>query len=279
MANDVTYAPGDVQQYKQDTINPPGLSTANSLFNLFTAAAAPQQQAIYNKLGADQTQIGLLGANQATQAGYLNQQLQNQLAGLGLQSQEQGIQQGALNRQKELVPQQQALTAQGYDITNQGYDAQRAEAQRQAQLSQQNLTGQAAAQGANNTVGFGRGLANISDSLNYSLGNLARSQQQTGLQQAGTNLGNKEQLAALQDAQKHLDILQQTTGLSKADIENRTQQALNQLGLSTALSTMDIYKAMADAQAGLYNPISQVLSFVTQLSGLNPIATGGYTNG
>lgn len=287
-------------------------NNAQGLFNLFSLADQPNNQSTLNQIANYQRQLDLNAAGYQTQTGYINQSAQNQLAANALTGQSQGIQQGALQRQSQLLPQQYDITKQQLGIAGQqlGLQGQGLDIQQQSQAiqgqglqqqladlyygntrAQQNLIAQKAAAGGGNTAGQTLGLQDLAQQLASSVSGVGRAQaqlglqgqqlglsrQQLGLQQQGLGLQGRsaelnynEQMAQNKDAQNQLDIMQQKTGLDKKEIENRTQQALDQAGLSANLNKYDIFNAMADAMKGLYNPVQQTFGAIYQMTGLNP---------
>lgn len=61
-------------------------------------------------------------------------------------------------------------------------------------------------------------------------------------------------------------------GLDEEELGVRLDRALQQMGLDTALQTQDILQAINDAEAGRFNPVTQLLGQVYALSGIRPVA-------
>lgn len=223
-----------------------------------------------------------------------------------LQQQQYGIsgeQLGLQGKGLDINERQLGLQGRGLDVQDQAIQQQVRDLLYGNDRAKQNLVSSQAARGASNTPGTALGQQDLAAQLQSSLSGIDRAKQGQGLareglglskeqlglsrdqlalqqrglgiQQQQSDLSYNEQLAQNKDAQKSLDIMKERTGLDEKEINNRTQQALDQLGLSTSLSTLDVYKAMQDTRMGLYNPVSQVFSYLYQLSGLNPFMSAG----
>lgn len=294
--------PTPVQQQQQ----PNGYQNLTNFFQTMLPTAMPGIAAADASINNSIGQVGQLAAYGDMQSGLINQQLQTQLSRLGIQQQGQGLDQDILNRQLGLLPKQDALQQQLYGMNNQAINenisntkathglnladivAQRNDLFRSYENTKQNLTGQAAAQGAINTSGYNRQQGDLATQLQNSLEGLARSgqredigynsdinslnrslqQQDINKQQYGLNYA--EQQAQLADKQKNLDLVAKSNNLDKDELENRTQQALAQLGLSQAVSTSQIYESIINAQKGKFDALTPILGYLYQYIGVRP---------
>jgi hypothetical protein len=244
------------------------------IWNLLQSALAGGQAQSNAQIGGLNAQLGAILANQGTQSGLINQQQGIDLGRVGLRGDQLGIQQGALNRQTALAPQMEALAQQLFGVSHADIGAARTQA---GQLNQQQLRGEessATARGANVTAGHRQNIGDINTQLQNTLGGIGRQEQRLGVSEKEHALSYKEQQAQLADQQKNLDILSKSLGYDKQEIENRTKSALNQLGLSTTLSTNDIYNAIIQAQQGQFSPVSQILPIIYNMTGLAPAGGG-----
>lgn len=261
------------QQYQGGLLQQQG---QNQLANLGLS-----QEALQNQQGILQRQQGLLPQQNA---------LQEQLYGLA----KEGLQ---ANRQQ--LGQLNSLNQQ--DLASQYAEVGRNHSNSLADLANQrrNFTGQLAAQGAMVSPGAQQGYdtlnrqgATLQEQLASAFGGLSRQgqrsdigyqgqlgdigraerQQDINRSQYGLNYG--EQQAQLADQKKNLDLVAKQHGLSKEEIENRTNQALAQLGLTNVLSAGQIYSSLINAQQGKFDAITPILGAIYQYIGLRPVASG-----
>lgn len=289
---------------------PAGYNELTGLFQSLLPGAMPGIISADNKIGNYNSLLGQLFAHQDTQGGLLQQQQSNQLRNVDLQGEGLGLQREILARQRGLMPQQNALQEQLYALNQSAINANRGELNQMFGLGQQDisrargeaaqqygnarqdLSGSLAARGAGITPGATTGFNRLSDQLasqlagldsqsqknqvgyNARLGDIGRAEQQQGInrQQYGLNYG--EQLKQLEDQEKNLNLLAKSHGISREEIENRTQQALAQLGLSTTLSAGQIYESIINAQNGKFDSLTPILGAIYQYIGLRPVANG-----
>lgn len=301
---------------------PQGYQELLGLFNSLLPMAGPGIASSNAQIGNFQNTLGNLFAGQEHQGNLLNQQMQNQLAGVNLSGEGLDLQRAILARQQGLAPQQNALQNQLYGLNQEAINANRGELGQLNALSnkelglgyqdlaasrsslmdnyqnqKQNLSGQLASQGAVVSPGASRGYQNLENQLSSSLGSIDRQSQQLGItgerQGIGyqSSLGNVdrasrqqeinkkqydlnygEEQARLADQSKNLDLVAKQHGLSREDIQNRTDQALAQLGLSTMLTSGDIYTSIINAQNGKFDAITPILGAIYQYIGLRPMA-------
>lgn len=253
---------------------PAGYSNLSSLWNTLLGSTAPAIGNINAQVGNLYGQLGQVSANQGYQSGLLNQSLQNQLAGQGLQQDQLNIQRGVLDRQNNLAPQQNQLQQQLFGNMFSSLDQQQATSQYGYDRSRENLAGSAAARGANNTQGYTNNQNDLTRQLQDQLSSLDLSRSNIGIQQQQYGLNYNEQLAQRQDEAKNLDILSRKMGLDKSEIENRTNQALGQLGLSSTLTSGEIYNSILNAQNGIYDRLAPILGTIYQYTGIRPVSNG-----
>lgn len=203
-------------------------------------------------------QIGMLQGNQQTQAGYINQDQGFGTARIGLNREGLGVQQGALNRATALLPQQHALTLQGLQD-------QLAQAKYGAGMQRRSLGAQATVQGATVSTGARQGFKDIMKQLGFSKKDIRRATR-------SENLGFGERQASLADQQKQLNLASRGLDMDAQELQSRTQRALEQLGLSTAISVNDIMRAINDVNAGRFNVLQQYLGPIYQAGGPRPVA-------
>lgn len=247
-------APSKVSAQQSD----PLLGQLNQLWQLGQAAGAPQNAAIDANLAQQLQRLGLLNANQSTQSGLINQGAALSQQRLGLNGQQLGIQQGANARQAPLIEAQHSLATQGLD-QQLAQNALGARQQRDA------LSSQGTVQGAMQSVGSRQGFSDIATQLGFNNATVDRSRW-------GENLSYGESKAQLADQKKGLDLAAKGLGIDAEELKNRTSQALQQLGLGTALGTSDIVSAMNDLNAGRFNPIQNILPYIYQMVGVRPTA-------
>lgn len=239
------------------------------IWNLIQSAAGPAVAGSQLTQTNLNDQLGAVLANQTNQSGLINQAGQLDLAKLGIQGEQLGIQRGQLGRAQQRSPLEEALAQRGFGVSQADIDASRQQAQFNAGEQQRGLTSASVARGANVTQGYRDDQSAINKQLGFTMGGLGRQEQRLGIQKEQHALGYGEEQAQLKDASKNLDLVAKGMGIDKQQIENRTQNALNQLGLSTVLSTGDIYGAIIQAQAGQFSPITQLLPMIYGLSGVS----------
>lgn len=241
-------------------------------YNSYLPTILPQiQQGVgqYNKLADSipgiQAQVGT-GIQQYQQGAALQQQQ------LGLQGEQLGIQGGALARQQTLDPAMYALQTQGY--ANQGQTIQRnlAGARQNHAFNENDIEAAGVAGGSLFTGGQRQRVGQEKLNFDQQIGSLRDQQKQLAINKQGSALGFQEQMAQLKDSQANLGILQKQLGLSGQEITNRTQQAIQQLGLQGMVSVDQIHQAMVDATNGIITPFSSILSQIYQQSGIRPLA-------
>lgn len=284
----------------------PGIANAN-------AQIGNQQGMLGQLLANQQYQGGLFreqGQNQLANLGLSQEGLQNQRDILSrqqgllpqqnsLQEQLYGINKQALQANRGQLGQLNTLNQQ--DLSSAYDDVTRQFSNAKADLADQrfNFTGGQAARGAMTTPGTARGFnslarqdQSLSDQLKSTFGNLERQGKRSDIgyqgalgdigraeQQQDVNrnqylLNYQEQQKQLEDQGKALDLVSKQHNLSKDEIENRTNQALAQLGLSTVLSSGQIYQSILNAQQGKFDSLTPILGAIYQYIGLRPVANG-----
>lgn len=246
----------------------PPTGPLGALWSLIQGVSSPALASARTQVGNYNTQLGALLANQQNQSGLINQQQGIDFARLGIQGDQLEIQQGALNRALGLAPQNEALTQKQFGLNKEDIAASADQARFNAMRQQQGLTSAATARGANVTQGYREDQGAINTQLGFTLGGIGRQGQRLDVSKQQHALDYGEQQAQLRDQQKNLGLVAKGLGLSHQEVETRTQNALNQLGLSTAISTGDIYNAIIQAQTGAFSPITQLLPMISQLSGI-----------
>lgn len=251
-----------------NTQQPAGLNDLQGLWNALLPMAGPALAGADAQIGNSSNMLGQLLAGQQYQGGLLQQQGNNALASLGIGQEGLQLQRDILGRQQGLLPQQNALQQQLYGLNSQAIGANRSQLEQLYNLGRddlarqhgdvmfnnrnqvQNFRGQTAAQGAMVTPGAQRGYETLAHQLQSSLGDLAsqgkrqdinyqgqlgdinRAGEQQNINKQQYGLNYEEQLAQQKDQAKNLDLLAKQHGLSKEEIQNRTDQALAQLGLN-----------------------------------------------
>lgn len=234
----------------------PMLSQLSQYWNLGRLANLPQETAINNNINSYLQQLGLIGANQKMQTGYINEDNSLGNARIGLNREQLGIQRGALERQGILDPRLHQLNLE--ELAQQGeQNIFQAEGQRR------DLTSQAVQAGALQSVGARQGFSDIDKQLQFGQRNVLRGTQRE-------NLSFEERQAQRADDRKQLDLAAKGLDLDARELSNRTSRALQELGLSSALNTQDVIRAINDLNAGRYNPIQALLGTIYQASGVRP---------
>jgi len=225
----------------QNFVNP---SLQGFLNTYQQGVANPILQNIYGQI----SDLGNQDIQQQMQAQLQGQNLQQEsgfsLANLGLDVNQLGVQQGTLTRQEALLPQQYGLQTQGFDLSQQA-------AQYGAMQNMRNLNSSATASGAFTAAGTNASRGDINEQLQNTLANL-------GLQRQGAALNFEESKAQQQDAQKQLDIQSKRLGISGDEIKSRLDNALQQLGISSQISSEQILAEQGKVAQGIpsaYEPL------------------------
>lgn len=178
-------------------------------------------------------------------------QSQNQVSNLqnrlGLSGAMAGIQRGQLNQDAGMDRQRLGLQRALLGDQKKALGRTEEDINYNADRQIENFMGGQAARGASQTQGTRRGVGDFERQRWRGIENLNLDRNQ--LARAATNLGLDEQ-----------------------ELGTRLDRALEQLGLSQALEAQDILQAITDVEAGRFNPISQLLGAVYQLSGVRPVA-------
>lgn len=247
------------------SIAKPGSATSqagNALSGLFGLSTLPSQgQSMAAQISAG-GQLGLNEAEYQAQSGYIGQNLGNQLAQSGISGQQLGLQQQGVQSELGFAGQQYGLGQQSRAIQGQGLAAQLSNSQYQQNRANQNALGSAAASGSTNTVGTQRSLQDIAQQYGYEQGGIGRSQRQLGISGQQAAVSYQQQTDSLRRSAQSLSLSAKSLGLSEQQMHNQATQALQQLGLSTAISAQDIFQGVADAQQGLYTPLQPIIDQV-----------------
>lgn len=240
----------------------PVSTQGNALAGLLGLATGPgQTQSMAAQIGA-QGQLGLNAAENQAETGYINTNLQNQLAQSGISGQQLGIQQTGVGQELGFAGEQYGLGQQSRAITGQGLAAQLGYSQYQQSRANQNALGSAAASGATNTVGTQRSLQDIAQQYAYEQGGIKRSQQQLGISGQQAAVSYQQQTDSLRRQAQSLALSAKSLGLSEQQMQNQATQALQQLGLSDVISAQDIWNGVAQAQQGLFTPLQPIIDQV-----------------
>lgn len=236
------------------------LNQLQSVWNLGQIANLPADTAINNNISSYMQQLGLIGANQQMETGNINQDQALGSARLGLNRSDLNLQQAALGRQDTLDPRLHQLSLE--ELQQQGQQNQFGADQQNRQLTSQGVT-----QGALQSVGARQGFSDIAQQLQFGQRDVLRGTQRE-------NLGFEERQAQRADQHKSLENAAKGLDLDAQELQNRTSRALQQLGLSSALSVQDVTRAINDLNAGRYNPLQAILGTIYQASGVRPVAGG-----
>lgn len=254
----------------------PGNAPLNNLQSLFGGLVNQQDPSAQLQISNLLNQQGIQGMSTQLQSTDLAQQLQNSLAGFGLQQQGLGVQQGALAREQSFLPQLESLSGQQFGLQGQSLSDQLAALQRYYPQQVQAFQGSQAAKGATNTQGTSQGLGNMAFDYQQQLAANTRGKQGLSIQQKQADIGFQEQAGSLSDRSKNLGIAAKQLGLSETQAKQSIDNALQQLGLSSKLSSDDITNAIAQIQAGQFSNLSPIL---TQMFGLMGVGQGGMNVG
>lgn len=245
--------------------------------------------------------------SQLSNQGYQNQ-LSDLMANMGFTKQYKQLsdqqQQNALGD----ITQNRQYTAQENDLQNQSLAANRATTDRNEPIIEKQMKGSEAASGSAASAGYGERFGQLRASYQDQLDSYERqkqqqdltfSQQNTGfnnqtrdvnlggqitkLQQAQTTasqtgqqrdlaLGQKGAVASQQYQKTTLENVSKSLGIDKKALDQGTQAALDQLGISTMVSKEQIWQAFMDKQAGTYNALAPLLSAVQSVMGITPPA-------
>ena len=281
---------------------------------MFGAQAAPTIAGYQSQAATALQQAALVGPNEQLQAGNLQSQAGYSMAdsllneqGLALQGQGISSQAGTLAQQQAIVQQEnplnqqllanttagaasagkyitqeEQLAAQQYGVTQQGLGLQQKNLNYQLPLAEQAAAGQAAAQGATNTVGARQAQGTLKEQYGYQTGMLTNQGKQAALSEQGTQQGLQQQGAqnALtqqsdfiqqqlgqlgqqsqaigyggQQAQyanqlAQLGVQSQQQGLSAQQAQSQLGFGLGQLGIQSASDLAGFYGQAEQADAG-----------------------------
>lgn len=232
-----------------------------AMWNMGQIANGPQDQAINNNIASYQQQLGLVGANQQMQTGYINQDAGFGRERIGLNREGLGVQQGALNRAGVLDPRLHQLSLEEWKQRGEQNIFQREGQDRQ-------LSSQATTAGSLQSQGARQGFSDIAKQLEFGQRDVLRGTQRE-------NLSFEERAAQRQDQQKQLDLAAKGLNIDGRELESRTQRALQELGLSSSIKVQEITRAINDLNAGRYNPLQAILGTIYQASGVRPVANSG----
>lgn len=237
------------------------LKQLQSVWDMGMIANAPGEQGINNNINSYMQQLGLVGANKEMQTGYINQDKQIGQERLGLSREGLGLQRGALGRQDVLDPRLHQLSLE--ELRQRGEQNIFGAGQQDRQLSSQ-----ATQSGALQSQGAREGFSDIAKQLEFGQRDVLRGTQRE-------NLSFEERSAQRADQRKQLDLAAKGLDIDGRELETRTSRALQELGLSSALSVQEVTRAINDLNAGRYNPLQAILGTIYQASGVRPVANSG----
>lgn len=214
----------------------PGIAGAIQAQN---APALAQQGLQY--AGIEQ-QLGNLGPQLAMEGDYATQMAGYQLGGLGINTQQTGLQ-------------QQGVT-QRHDLQQQGFQQQQQQQQLEFQNQMRGIIGGQAASGALNTEG-------------------SKQAQSTATQEnqfRTATLGREEQLSAgdYARAQANYGLIGQANGLAQQEVYTRLQSGLQQMGMAADPSAL--VSQASGVLSGQAAGVGSTLSQAGLLGGLNALA-------
>jgi hypothetical protein len=265
--------------------NPPNTPSQNIATDI-NAILAPTQAGAQAQAGQIGLQENLSGANVADQTQVLGTQLNQSLAGLG-------IQQGGLDISGQALQDQlaQLQANYGFQQQQQGLQGQSLEQQlQQAQFTYgQNVQGaqqNAGARGASETIGYGQQLGNLAKQYGFDTESIQRSQQQLDITKQQSASQEQFSEKGIAQGQKRLDLQYKQLGLSRDEVNSRYQNAINQLGLQNALTVSQLEQQLAGIAAGEFSPLTSILGQLMSVGapiaglfngagGTAPLAQGG----
>ena len=225
-----TWSGGGYANLAGASTNVPGV--VQNIQNQPGVTAAQQNQGLIDYQIANAQLLASQNAQYAQQETGFQQQL------LGLSQQGLGIQQGALQRQQVLDPKLYGIEQQQYGLSAQQIAQSRADIQRQGAQQVHGEISSNAASGNLFTAGGREGLANTRANIASALKSNDIQRQGLGLSEKQSALTFNEQMAALRDQQKNLNLTAQRYGISAEELQARLQNSLqniNEGNISTIL--------------------------------------------
>lgn len=233
-----------------------------------------QQQGFADQRNAlDQQGLALERQGLGDRSQYLAQ-------GFSLDSQANNLQAGDVFRQQQVNPEYERMA-------NEAFGLQESDLRRQTLAAKQAAESQAVGRGSLGSAGHGRDISNLDADLSSSLAGIGLDRSKSALDFMQKRLGlqdqaigaeitggklqnqfnyNKQQLAS---ANKQLDIESKKLGLSGQETKARIQNALDQLGISTAADVNSILLEMNKIDQGLISTLPpQILTAIRQLTGI-----------
>lgn len=272
--------------YQQGVINPQLAANQGQISGLLgqqqigNAMSGVQQQGLQQQYGFDTARLGLQQEGLGVQQGTLSRQMGLLPQQNALQQQIFDIQQGQLGRGRENLESQYANQLGQFGLQEQGMQNQYAQGNRQA-------TSSAVSSGAINTAGYRQNLNDLATQLSMGQSGLglARRSAEQGYESGKAQLADQgrfldvnrqqnqlsyqEQQAQQQDAQRNLDIQAKGLGLSGQELSARLNNALQQIGLSSQLSSNQVVNEIAKIKNGEYSILGNIIPVLSQFAGLN----------
>lgn len=236
-----------------------GGSQTDPLAGIFGQMLAGQSAATQPEIASLNTQLALAQGNTPQEQAYLQQLYGYQQQGFGVQGQQLNLQGNVLGQQLANLGTNYGLQQQQFGLQGQQLDLSKQQTQYNQGQQLQGNTQNSAGAGTLNSIGYGQRAGNINQEANFALQGNALQQQQLGVteQQAAAQYGQSQQ--QIQDAQQQLGLTAQSLGISEQEAEARFQNALNQTGLSGAMTVQQLLGQIAAVQAGQYTPINNLL--------------------
>ena len=238
--------------------NPSAALTTNPLVQALVQEEAPSIAQYGQQFGAAEAGIASLGQSQAYQDLLLQQstglqgaQLQNQLAGNQLQSQN--------------IAEQLGIAGEQYGLQKQLAGIQQGQLTYNEQLAQSQAQSQGAISGTLNTGGYAQKQGQIGEQYQVSSAELANQLAGQGVSYQGQQLSSANQQAQLQNAAKGL-------GISQEQLQNQLSAGLAQIGVQTGQTGDQLFAQAAQAQAGQAQGLGALISNIAATTGLGPSA-------
>lgn len=250
------------------------------LFTMFQNAILNPQQALSE---IDRTTIlnalGLSNASAGLQTEALTSDAVAQRERLGLSNERLGIQSGALDRQGPLSQAQQDINRQFIGLQGQNVDATEAQYRENALRAFRGEESRAVQSGGLFTEGHTQTNKDIQFDLNQALGGVDRSRKGIALTSQQSELSFAEQMAQQVDAKKQLDIMSKSLGIDARDLENKLSQALQQVGLGTAMTTNQLLGELGKIELGQFSPMQDFIGQILSIAGMQGYVPSGGGSG
>lgn len=236
--------------------------------DFFTGLNSPQMTLLDQQRQRQQDRYGLALANQGLNSGFLNRGFGNDLAALGLQREQIGLDRKDIAAELSAIAKYRGLANELLGSQMRGFAVDEGEAKQRAGRNRFDLRSNLTARGAFLTPALGRGDQRISEDLWNAVLRINEGRTQAGIGNRREMTGLDLQESRARNRAAGLDIATRRLGIDEDQLRLGLEQGLANLGLGTLADINSIFEALGSTDQQRAALAAQILQGAMSMSGV-----------